>query len=90
MPVGVDAVVQNVRVMVAEEPDARVTEVELRVTVGPDGITVVLRPIVPENPLMLVRVTEDVAHMPGVIEMFDGDALIVKSGAGLLLLNVAD
>ncbi len=50
--------------VVAVPPDERVTLVALRLVVGPEGVMAEMRLIVPVNPLMLVKETEDVPDEP--------------------------
>jgi len=81
--------VQTVRAAVEEAPEDRVTDVELRVAVGPAGETDVISVMVPLKPLRLANVTVEVPHEPGGIVRLVGPALMEKSGKGALLLNVA-
>jgi hypothetical protein len=87
-PGGVDAVVDIARVDVPVPPDARVTLVELRVTVGPGGPIIARRLTVPANPFTLVKLTREVADDPCITLMLFGLSLITKSGA-VLVLKVA-
>ncbi len=48
---------QTVRAAVEEAPEDRVTDVELRVAVGPAGETDVISVMVPLKPLRLANVT---------------------------------
>jgi len=81
--------VQTVRAAVEEAPEDRVTDVELRVAVGPAGETDVISVMVPLRPLRLANVTVEVPHEPGGIVRLAGPALMEKSGKGALLLNEA-
>ena len=77
------------RAIVTVPPGERVAVVLLSVAVIPAGVRVV-RVMVPLKPLMLVNVMVDVAsHDPLATVRLEGLAVIVKSGAGALLLKVA-
>jgi hypothetical protein len=73
-------VVDTVSVVVPVPPAESVTLVALRVVVGPDGDMEDVRVIVPENPLMLVKVMVDAAEEPDWIVRLTRLAAIVKSG----------
>jgi hypothetical protein len=72
--------VDNVSVVVPVPPAESVTLVALRVVVAPDGDIEEVRVIVPEKPLMLVRVIVDAAEEPAWIVRLTGLAAMVKSG----------
>jgi len=61
-----------------EDPPA-VTEVGLRLAVGPGGETLALRLTVPAVPLVTAVLMVDVPLLPWTIERLDGLALIEKS-----------
>ena len=65
------------------------TDVELRVAVGPAGETDVISVMVPMKPMRLANLTVEVPHEPGGIVRLAGPALMEKSDKGALLLNVA-
>jgi hypothetical protein len=67
-------------VVVPVPPAERVMLVALRVVVGPEGDMEDVRLIVPEKPLMLVRVMMDAADEPAWTERLLGLAAMVKSG----------
>jgi len=81
--------VQTVRAVVAEPPEVMETLALLRFAVGPVGETEVVMVMVPLKPLMLAKVTVDVAHEPGDVVRLAGLGLMEKSGEGALLLKVA-
>jgi hypothetical protein len=88
VPGGVEVEVETVRVAVIVCPEASVTLVGLSASPGPDGDTVAAKFTVPEKLLTLVTLRVDVAEEPAVIVMLLGFAVIVKSGA-VLVLKVA-
>jgi hypothetical protein len=75
--------------VVAEAPDERETVELLRAAVGPGGETDVVSVMVPLKPLMLVKVTVEVAHKPAGVVRLEGLAVMEKSGDGAVLLKVA-
>jgi hypothetical protein len=75
VPVGVEAVVETVRVEVAVPPERRFRFVALRETVGPAGEIEGARLTALLNPLKLVSVMVEVAEDPGRIEKLLGLAL---------------
>ena len=89
MPDGARADVQMVRAIVAVPPGERVAVALLSVAVRRADETVVVREMVPLKPPMLVNVTvDDASHEPRAIVTLAG-AVMVKSGAGPLLLKMA-
>jgi len=63
-PVGVELVVQTVRVDVAVPPEGTETTVGLKLVDGPAGEIVDVRLTLPLNPLILVTVIVEVALAP--------------------------
>jgi len=79
-----------VRAMVAMPPGERVAVALLSVAVSPADETVVVSVMVPLKPLMLANVTaDDASHEPRAIVRLARLTVIVKSGAGPLLLKTA-
>jgi len=88
-PVGVELVVQTVRVDVAVPPDGTETTVGLKLVDGPAGEIVDVRLTLPLNPLTLVTVIVEVAQEPWMMLMTLGLAAMVKSGGGGLVVKEA-
>ena len=78
------------RVVVADAPGASEIIAVLRVAVGPPGETDTARVMVPLKPLMLVRVTVDVAHEPAATVRLDGLAEMAKSGATVVKITLTE
>lgn len=78
---------QTETVILTEPPAGTTTLVELRTTERPGGETVVVRVTVPVKPLMLVRVTTELAHEPCRMMKLLGTAEMVKSGAGTITVK---
>ncbi len=82
VPVGVDFVVEIVKVELAEPPADSVTVDRLNEVVGPDvtdGVTAADTVIGPEKPLTLTRVMSEESRLPWWMLTDDGLAVIVKS-----------
>ena len=76
------------RVEEAEPPGVRLTDVGLRDTCGPAGVTEALKFTVPEKPFVLVSVMEVVPDEPGATVRDVGLDVIEKSAFVTVTLTV--
>ena len=88
VPEAVPAGTVTVRVDVAVRP--RKTEVGLSVAMGPAGVTVAVRMIVPVNPAMLATVIIEVSEEPAGMLRVLGLAVTEKSGGVTTTLTVTE
>jgi hypothetical protein len=90
VPEGVEAVVAIVRVEVPVPPEVRVTLVGAKANVMPVAVgdDAALRATDPVNPLMLVRLTVDVAELPATMLLGDGTVAVNPIFGGCPTTNV--